>query len=400
MQAFPTASAIAARSPWWKALCCALALVGCGGGVDSGGTGAPVASYASGPITGLGSVIVNGVRFDDSTASITDGDDMPQSPAVLRLGMTTEIRATGLATNTATGARAATAVSIVFASDLLGPIERVDAAAEQLVVLGQTVQINGATVFDAASASGGLLALAVGDVLEVYALFDPSSGRFTATRIERKDAVAVTVYRLSGLVSNVDTVNERFNIGSERISYSGLTLPAGFAGSLVRLRLDRVEVNGVWRAIALKAGAAAPRDSEQVQLEGFIGDFVSSSRFSVSGVAVDASGIVPVAGLAAGVRVEVEGTSRNGVLLASEVGVETDSQIEAREFELYGVVASADAASLSFVLRGFTVFYSLVAPATEFSGGTAANLAGANLEVRGLLSPDGSRLLATRIGFK
>ena len=400
MQAFPTASAIAARSPWWKALCCALALVGCGGGVDSGGTGAPVASYASGPITGLGSVIVNGVRFDDSTAVITDGDDMPQSPAVLRLGMTTEIRATGLATNTTTGARAATAVSIVFASDLLGPIERVDAAAEQLVVLGQTVQINGATVFDAASASGGLLALAVGDVLEVYALFDPSSGRFTATRIERKDAVAVTVYRLSGLVSNVDTVNERFDIGSERISYTGLTLPAGFAGSLVRLRLDLVEVNGVWRAIALKAGAAAPRESEQVQLEGFIGDFVSSSRFSVGGVVVDASGIAPVAGLAAGVRVEVEGTSRNGVLLASEVEVKSNTQIEAREFELYGTVASADAASLSFVLRGFTVFYSLVAPATEFSGGTAANLAGANLEVRGLLTPDGSRLLATRIGFK
>jgi len=54
------------------AACAALA-ASCGGGVDSGGTGAPISSYASGPITGFGSVIVNGVRFDDRSATVRDG---------------------------------------------------------------------------------------------------------------------------------------------------------------------------------------------------------------------------------------------------------------------------------------------------------------------------------------
>jgi hypothetical protein len=60
------------------------ALSGCGGGggdvgvgtgtgvasVGSGGTG----SFSSGAITGFGSIIVNGVRFDDSQARVTDDD--------------------------------------------------------------------------------------------------------------------------------------------------------------------------------------------------------------------------------------------------------------------------------------------------------------------------------------
>ena len=50
----------------------ALGLSACGGGGDvagvgQGGTGA----FSVGPITGLGSIIVNGIRYDDSRASIS-----------------------------------------------------------------------------------------------------------------------------------------------------------------------------------------------------------------------------------------------------------------------------------------------------------------------------------------
>ena len=53
-------------------LAAALSLFACGGsgGVDSGGTG----SFASGPISGFGSVIVNGVHFDDAGATVSDDD--------------------------------------------------------------------------------------------------------------------------------------------------------------------------------------------------------------------------------------------------------------------------------------------------------------------------------------
>jgi hypothetical protein len=53
----------------------ALALLGGCGGVDSGGTGtgsAPTLAY--GPISGFGSIIVGGVRYDESNADI-EGDD-------------------------------------------------------------------------------------------------------------------------------------------------------------------------------------------------------------------------------------------------------------------------------------------------------------------------------------
>ena len=63
-------------------------LAGCGGGgeggVGTGGTG----TYALGTITGFGSIIVNGVRFDDSAASVLDDDDATRSRDELKLGMT------------------------------------------------------------------------------------------------------------------------------------------------------------------------------------------------------------------------------------------------------------------------------------------------------------------------
>ena len=47
---------------------------------------------------------------------------------------------------------------------------------------------------------------------------------------------------------------------------------------------------------------------------------------------------------------------------------------------------------------GVTVFYG--GAGVQFDGGTAANLAvGVKIEVRGILSADGTRLLATRIKF-
>ena len=60
-------------------LLAALTIAACGGGSDSaavgsGGTG----SFSVGTITGFGSVFVNGQRYDDSSASVSD-EDGPRS---------------------------------------------------------------------------------------------------------------------------------------------------------------------------------------------------------------------------------------------------------------------------------------------------------------------------------
>ena len=68
------AVADAMRRSWTRPLATVLAIpllmAGCGGGVGTGGTG----TYAAGPITGFGSVIVNDIRFDDGAAM---ADDVP-----------------------------------------------------------------------------------------------------------------------------------------------------------------------------------------------------------------------------------------------------------------------------------------------------------------------------------
>ena len=379
-----------------RALLLALILAGCGGGVDSGGTGS--ATFASGTITGFGSVIVRGVHFDDSQATVSDADGTARSRDDLRLGMTTEIRGTALATD-ASGTVVSTASSIAFGSDIVGPIASVDAAAGRLVVLGQTVDIVSTTVFDDTSVSGGLPTLQVGDIAEVYALFDAATGHYTATRIERKSVVAT--YALRGVVSLLDATAKAFDIGSERISYAAFAgaVPATLAnGSIVRVRLRTAQLAGVWLVSALNDGVQRPRDQDEVRLEGRVSEFFSAARFSVNGVAVDASAVAATPGLALGVRVEVEGTARAGVLVASEVKVRTDDDVAGEDFELRGPVAAPDAAALSFVLRGVTVVYSA---ATDFRNGSAAGLTtGVNVEARGKLSPDGTRLIASRITFR
>ena len=383
-----------------RVLWLALALAACGGGgggVEIGGTGR-VAS-ASGPITGFGSVVVNEVHFDDSSATVTDADGNVRGRDELRLGMTTDISGSAISTD-ASGTSVSTATSIVFGSEILGRVESIDAAGGHFVALGQTVDINAATVFDDTSLAGGLAALAVGDVVEVYGLFDAASGHYTATRIERKSAV--TALRLRGIVSNFDAAAKAFNIGSVRISYAGFggPLPATLANSnFVRVRLATAPVGGVWPVAALGDGTHKPGDADEARIEGLISAYTSPTRFSVNGVVVDASGANPPTGIALGVRVEVEGRSSGGVLIATEVKIKTPGDVAGQDFELRGLISAVNAPGLSFVLRGVTVNYT---PAgTDFRNGTAAGLVvGAVVEARGTLSADGTRLIASRITFR
>ena len=200
----------ARRSPF------AAAVASCGGGVDSGGTGAPATAFASGPITGFGSVIVNGVHFDDRSAAVSDADGNVRSRDDLRLGMTTDVRGSAIVID-ADGNDASTATSIVFGSEIVGPVAASDLSARTLTVLGQTIDIAATTVFDT-SLAGGQAALAVGDVVEVYGHVDAATGHYVATRIERKTSVAA--FALRGIVAGLDAR------ARSRSARSGLPMPA------------------------------------------------------------------------------------------------------------------------------------------------------------------------------
>ena len=368
-------------------------LAGCGG-VDSGGTGTGSAStLAVGPITGFGSIIVNGVRYDDALAAISDDDGVVRTTAELKLGMSAEVIAS--AVSVVDGVATASASSIRVRSMIEGPVESIDLAAGQLLAIGQNVLIVAGTVFDL----GGSVPLAVGDLIEVHATLDVARSSYVATRIERRAALAR--YKLRGVVTEFDPVGRTLRMGALRIDWSGVAPddPASTLapGRLLQLTLGPTPATGTRTALSIQADTLPLADRERVELEGRVTAFTSITEFQVDGVPVDARGARfdgGAAGLVQGAKVEVKGSLRGGVLLAIEVEVEDDAGGD-QSFELHGSIESVDAAAMRFVVRGVTVGWSAD---TRFDSSSAADLVvGRRVEVRGRLSSDGQAVDATLI---
>ena len=385
----------------------ALAITACGGGgsTDSGTTTtASSSSFAAGPITGFGSVIINGVRFDDSQASVTDDDGVSHRNDELRLGMMAEVESGGIVSDSS-GSHSV-ARSIRFGSEIVGPVTSIAADGSSLVVLGETVQVNAATLFDD-SLVGGLVALVAGtSIVEVHGVLDVTTGLYTATRIEPKPNAAF--FKLRGVVSNIDKTAHTFKIGTgtETISYAAIaaSVPAALDnGLLVRVRLQTTQVAGQWIATAVASAVRKLDDHDEAELEGTIttSTFATDKKFSVNGIAVDASAATfpnGTTGIVLGARVEVHGSAVNGVVMATRVTVETEHEREQQGFELHGAISALDTTAMTFVLRGLTVHYG--SSSVEFRNGTVADLAnGKQVEVKGQRSADGTTLTATRISF-
>ncbi len=376
-------------------------LAACGGGGSDAGTPAGGAtgaqSFMSGPITGLGSIIVGGVRFDDSSARIENEDDDDgglRSRGDLQLGMMVEVESSSIDDSTSRG----TAVRIRFGSELKGPVASIDVAAQTIRVLDQTVEVRPETVF-APSLAGGFAAIAVGQILEIHALLDAATGRYSATRIELEDNA--NEYRLRGLVSNLDTTAKTFKIGDAVINYAGVTeLPTNFAdGQRVRVRLRTAQVGGQWVATRVRSGVRRVDDFGDARIRGLVTAFTSATQFEVQGVAVEVAAGARVEGtVAAGVMVEVRGRAEAGRIIASRVKVLDRGDDEVRGVELHGAVSGLDTAAKTFMLREVKVNYANV---VEWKDGDASTLAdGRAVEVKGLWSEDRRVLNALRVEFE
>jgi hypothetical protein len=371
----------------------ALLVAGCGG-VDSGGTG----SFTSGPITGFGSIIVGGVRFDDAAASVQDEDGAPRTRDDLRLGMMTEVSGTAIV-GSADGP-VATASSIRYASEIVGPVNAVNVNDGTFTALGHLVRVTSTTVFDA-TLPGGLSSLTVGDAVEVYGHLDPERNRYVATRVERRSSASL--YKIRGPIAALDTVARTLTIDGLTISTVQLS-PAELlnarVGQFARVKLLTTISGGVWTAAALSPGIAAIPDRDNVQIEGRITTLVSTRNFNVNGIPIDASAATfpqGEAGIVRGANVKVEGRWSEGALRASRVSVAANQEAGDFAFELHGLISLLDTTAQTFVLRGVTVSY---AGNVQYMFGTAADLAnGRRVSVFGLLTGDGTRLDVRLIRF-
>jgi hypothetical protein len=407
--------ALARSSTLLATLLVGLTLTACGGGGGSGGTGDSLASadtgFSQGAITGFGSIIVNGVRFDDSKAhaagriSDDDDDDNPgRGSDDLRLGMVVSVSSSG------TGTATATASAISFGSELQGLVQSKvgSTGTRTLTILGQTVVVGTRTIFDPSSLPGGFDDINVGNALEVHGLLDAAANKLMATRIERKSSPP-NAYKITGNVASLNVGSKTFKIGSENISYSATdsnNLRVSLTnGITVKVRLATVQTTtGTWSATRIKPAKKALENRNKVEVEGLITDFTSiTSTFKVNGIPVQVTTTTSLpAGitLANGVNVEVHGSLVNGTLIASRVKLEgkDDDTNEDRGIELHGLISSVNTGSKTFSLRGLTVSF---AGPVDYQKGSAANLInGANVEVKGIAAPTGTTVIAQKIKFE
>ena len=322
-------------------------------GIDR--TGAPSAAFAYGSISGFGSIIVNGVRYNTSGATFTI-DDSPGTEAELEVGDVVLVEGT-LSSSGTTG----TATSVTFGDNVEGPISA-KPDASTLIVLGQTVRITADTSFDDSIVPASIDGLAVTDVVEVSGFVD-SNGDILATRIELKTPGPGDDFEVTGIVSGHDAGAMTFMINALVVNYSGATLDNDFPGGVITDG-DLVEAKGltinqagelVATEVDYEEDQIVGNADDHVEIEGLITRFNDATDFDVSGFPVTTNNGTTFEGGVAGdlglnVKVEVEGDlNAAGVLVADDVDIRRNSVVE-----IEGLVDSPPSAGTVTVL-GITI---------------------------------------------
>ncbi|MCU0586345.1 MAG: DUF5666 domain-containing protein [Desulfobacterales bacterium] len=274
----------------------AAALSGCGAGGDSmagggiGGSGITVSSVSVGTVSGFGSIMVNDVAYDTSSAEVVvDGVPVGRGDSAVRghlsVGMVVRIEGSRGEDGTGQAAR------VVYNDTVDGPIERItplDPLVTELVILGQTVRID--------------------------------------ERTELRDAAPAD---LKGIVRNVDPDAKTFRINDLTVHYQRAAL-SGFTA--LHPEVGRLaEVAGQWVAVNVLEAARVDFENElgldeaaSAEIEGFVTEVVEPGRFTVAtaDIATDSATVftdIAAGEVAVGKRVRVLGALSRRVVLADEV---------------------------------------------------------------------------------
>ncbi len=383
----------------------ALTLSACGGGGgDSGSTGntasvGGTASY-SGTVTGLGSIVVNGVRFSTSGADTADGDD-PSKAFTKPFGLGTTVTVTG-SVDDATGT--GTATSITVHGGARGQVSAVDTVNKTFEVAGQVIQVSSTTVFDGTSNGFGFDFIANAGTavyVEAFGVLDAATGTLQATRIEEKTQLDVTAegYAVRGLVSGLNTSTHVFDLTLRtgliaHVAYvqDANVKPAASLltdGAGVRIVMDATNAaalasatTGTVNVTASKVIVKREKQSDGVKAA-LIGAIktISSDRktWTIGDATVDVSQSpelhgVDLSTITVGTLVKVKGTFANGVLVAKEVSSKSYDDQHAEGVKLFGMVSAATAASggtpASFVVQGVKVTIASTSSLTLPADGT------------------------------
>ena len=287
-----------------------------GGGI--GGTGIHTSSV--GPITAKGSITVNGVKFETTTARIFLDGEESSSDELLKVGMVVEVQGT-LNNDEITG----DATTILFDDNVQGPIT--DISGNMILILGQTVLVDSQTVIDS-SIPGGITSLAEGDILEVSGELD-ELGQIRATFLQKKETAGE--FEISGLVFNKNAATFMINNLTVQFSFAALNGFGGLEpanGDFVDVKGSEIDlVTGDLIAVEIEKKSLEHDEGDSLEIEGFVTE-LNGDRFTMTAV----SGFLVVetndqtlfehgvlADIQVGTRLEVEGLISSGVLIAEEI---------------------------------------------------------------------------------
>jgi hypothetical protein len=393
-----------------------MGLAACGGGgttVAGGGSG----GTGVGPVTGFGSVFVNGVEYSTGGANIVIGGVENRLESELKVGM--RVRVDG--GFSATG-NAGTAERIEAIREVRGPLDDdgVDNVLNRLTVAGQTILVDPATLFDNVADLLALQSIQSGTLrhpeVEVHGASD-DGGSIHATYI-RKGAddfpVAADNVEVRGKISGLAPVLTRFFVNSLPVNYSGavrVNVPlTGLADGMY------VEVKGKITAAGGSGTLNAARvevldntlgsSNDGVRVEGYVVSGTSKSSFVLLGpggnVSVDgvsATLIPSTAAIAPGKKLQVEGAVAGAILKASVIRVRAANGVK-----MEGIGGQADLANRTFLLLsrtvqvdGYTRFDDDIGNTRNFNLTALFPTPSATDNVRVVGSWDGTRVEATLV---
>lgn len=234
-----------------------------------------------GVITDLGSVTVNDVNYATNGAMVTV-NGQAGTLADLKLGqvvtLTGRINWAG---------QTGTANRIELDANLVGPVESIDAANGQLIVMGQTVTRDADTMFGSGINPDTFAGLAVGTVVEISGYAD-TAGSIRATRVD--PAAANAERQLIGEVTGLDLANRLFTISRLTIDYSNavfIDVPGGAPSNGMMVKVFGALSGGLFTVERLVATPDMPGiTGQRTHLGGIVTRFNSTSDFDVNGHAV------------------------------------------------------------------------------------------------------------------
>lgn len=322
-------------------------LVACGGTAGGSGGLAGVGSGGSGYVTGFGSVIVDGIRYDDNLLDETNRIEVESTDSNSTLAGTR--KSLGLGQRVELNLNGGTVISkIRVESDLVGFVTQVPTG-NTFEVAGQRVVINtnsGAGPITFLEGFSSLSSLTTNDRVEVHGVINNSTAgsnsSIQASRIEllpssnSTTGATITATKVSGIASGVTSVNSASGTGTQ-LNLGNLTIfipanasvtPTGGTlrnGAKVKVFSTTAPQNGRLTANAVRI-EQIQNSVEDYRFSGIVTSSSPSARtFVVDGLTVDGFRLEfqPLTGQSVQVRGSLNASTQ--VLSATELRVNDPS---------------------------------------------------------------------------